>query len=242
LNKIVNIFNSPEELSAECAKEFAGMVKEAAGRNLTFTVALSGGSTPELLFSILAEKYSTDIPWDIVHFFWGDERCVPPDNSESNYGMTKKILLDKISIPSENIHRIRGEEDPDTEAARYAEEISGSTLKRDGLPCFNLILLGMGDDGHTASIFPGNLELLTSDRICAVAIHPVTSQKRITMTGKILNNADYVIFMVTGMKKQNVVNQILDNMPSASRYPASFITPIHGSLKWFLDSEAANLL
>jgi 6-phosphogluconolactonase len=242
LDKEVRIFQSPFELAEKFAEEMAGMIIASAKKQKLFNVSLSGGSTPELLFSILSENYARSVPWQYVHLFWGDERCVPPDNIESNFGMTQSKLLRRISIPSGNIHRIRGEEDPAGEAGRYSEELLSHTLKRDSLPLFDLMLLGLGEDGHTASIFPEQMELMVSDKICAIASHPVTKQKRITITGRVINNADQVVFLVTGKKKEEIVEKIVKHKPSAQNFPASFIVPVYGRLSWFLDHDAGNLL
>ena len=143
--------------------------------------------------------------------------------------MTRRTLLEKIDIPSSNIHRIKGEDDPEKEALRYSEEISACTAKRDGLPLFDLIMLGLGEDGHTASIFPGHKELFNSDKICEVAVHPVTLQKRITLTGRVINNAESVTFLVTGKKKAEIVEKIIKKSSSAINFPASYIVPVYGS-------------
>jgi 6-phosphogluconolactonase len=242
LDKIVKIFPSSDELALKFAEELALMINASAKVKKTFTVALSGGSTPEALFALLGSKYAQSIQWEYVHFFWGDERCVPPDNSESNFAMTNRTLLSKIQVPSTNIHRIKGEDDPEIEAVRYSEEILSSTRNKHGLPVFDLILLGLGDDGHTASIFPGHLEMLNSDKICLTASHPVTQQKRITLTGRVINNADDVVFLVTGKKKEDIVEKILKNKAEAINYPAFYIVPAYGSLRWFLDEDAGRLI
>jgi len=242
MQKTVRIFALPEELAAECAKEIARLINRSAEKKKIFTIALSGGSTPELLFTKLGEEYSKSVQWESVHVFWGDERCVPPDDSESNFGMTLSRFLSKIEIPAENIHRIKGEDDPEGEALRYSDEISRFTEEKDGLPAFSMVILGMGEDGHTASIFPGHSELLISDKICEVAVHPVSGQKRITITGRVINNADSVYFLVTGKKKQDVLDKILNDKPAAKSYPAYFIEPVDGDLIWYLDRDAAGLL
>jgi 6-phosphogluconolactonase len=242
LDKIIKIYSTPRELAENFARELVSRIDESAKNNKHFTMALSGGSTPEILFTLLRDNYARSVPWEYVQIFWGDERCVPPKNSESNFGMTKKQLLEKIKIPSLNVHRIKGEDDPEEEASRYSEEISLHTGIRDGVPLFDLVLLGLGEDGHTASIFPGHLELLDSKKICEVTFHPVTLQKRITLTGRVINNADWVAFLVTGKKKQVVVRKILEKDPASLNYPASFIFPVYGRLCWFLDKEAGKLL
>jgi 6-phosphogluconolactonase len=242
LNKTINIFSTPAELAERFAEDLVLMINESEKAKKSFTVSLSGGSTPEMLFSILGSKYSKSVPWKNVHFFWGDERCVSPDDSESNFGMTKRTLFDKINIPESNIHRIMGENDPSDEALRYSSEIISFTEKKNGLPSFDIVLLGLGEDGHTASIFPGNLKLLTSDKICDVAVNPYSGQKRITITGLTINNADTLFFLVTGKKKAEIVENIFKNKPASLNYPASYIVPLYGQLHWYLDGDAASML
>jgi 6-phosphogluconolactonase len=239
IESIVKIFPTPYDLAMNFASEMVRMINEAAKEKKPFTIALSGGSTPELLFRLLAEKFGETVPWQYVHFFWGDERCVSPTDGESNFGMTSRTLLSKITIPEQNIHRIAGDADPAAEAMRYGEEISRFTSNRNGIPCFNLVILGLGEDGHTASIFPGHLDLLDSEKNCAVASHPVTGQKRITITGMVINNADNVTFLVTGEKKALIVEKLFKKNPVSLNYPAAYAVPIFGLLSWFLDKEAA---
>ncbi len=242
MDRIVKIFPTPYELAEKFAEEMVSMITEANKLGKPFSVALSGGSTPELLFSLLGDHYAKAVSWQNVHLFWGDERCVAPGNPESNFGMTKNKLIDKIEIPVSNIHRIKGEENPVNEAIRYSDEIFSSTANRNGLPFFDLVILGLGDDGHTASIFPGNLELLNSEKICDVASHPVTNQKRITITGRVINNASRVVFLVTGKKKSEIVEKIINNRDEALSFPASYIIPAEGMLTWYVDKESASLL
>ena len=238
LDKIVKIFSSPSELAMNFAEEMFQMISGSAKKNEPFTIALSGGSTPEILFNLLSEKYADSIDWKYVHFFWGDERCVPADNNESNFGMTQSTLLSKINIPSGNIHRIIGEADPVKEAIRYSEEIFINTDNRDGVPLFDLIILGLGEDGHTASIFPGYLEYFESEEVCIVASHPVTGQKRISITGRVINNARRIVFLVTGSKKRTIVKKMFKKDPASLNYPAAHVVPVYGSLSWFLDKAA----
>jgi 6-phosphogluconolactonase len=241
LDTVIKISPSQDELAHDLARELADMINSAAEIKKILNIVLSGGSTPGLLFSTIADHFSDSISWDNVHFFWGDERCVPPEDPESNFGMAKRALLDRIKIPSSNIHRIIGENNPEKEAVRYSKEIASFIRNKDGLPVFDLIILGLGEDGHTASIFPGNQELITSEKICRVAIHPSTLQKRVTMTGRVINNADIIIFLVTGSHKAEMVSAIIDH-PGITDYPAALIEPVHGVLKWYLDSDAAAML
>ena len=193
MNEIIKIFPTPQALAESLALDLVNQIREADTRDRPFTIALSGGNTPRLLFTVLGDLYASSVPWDKVHFFWVDERCVPPEDPESNFGMTFKVLFSKINIAQENIHRIKGEDDPVKEAERYSKEINDFTVKRDRLPFFDIMLLGLGEDGHTASLFPGNEKLFLTDKICISAVHPSTGQKRITITGKVINNAANII-------------------------------------------------
>ncbi|MBK7132829.1 MAG: 6-phosphogluconolactonase [Bacteroidales bacterium] len=241
MNKKFKIFPTPYELAEKFAEEMVGMIRESAERR-----HLQLHCRVDLLLNCyshcLGSKYAKAVSWRNVHLFWGDERCVAPDSPESNFGMTKRKLIDKIEIPASNIHRIKGEEDPAIEAVRYSDEILSITQRRSALPLFDLFILGLGDDGHTASIFPGNLDLLNSEKICDVAVHPVSNQKRITITGRIINNASRVVFLVTGKKKADIVEKIINNRAEALPFPASHIAPAEGMLTWYVDKESASLL
>jgi 6-phosphogluconolactonase len=241
LKKEIKIFSSPSKLAEKFAEELVAMIKDSSATKGIFTLALSGGSTPKLLFSILGNHYTDSVAWKYVNLFWSDERCVPPDDPESNFGMAKKTFLDKIKIPAKNIHRIKGEKDPSEEVIRYSNEIKGLTGQRSELPVFDLILLGLGEDGHTASIFPGDNKLLFSEKICEISIHPISFQKRITLTAKVINNAENVIFLVTGTNKAEIVSAINESLVPVD-YPASYIEPRSGILKWYLDDEAAKMV
>ncbi len=176
-----------------------------------------------------------------MKIFFGDERCVPPDSEESNYKMANESLFKNISIPKENIFRIKGENDPIKETKRYEEVLKSNLLSLNGIPQFDLILLGLGEDGHTASIFPNQVNLFYSARLCEVAVHPQTKQKRITLTGKIINNAKHVVFLITGKNKANILSKIIDLNNSQGVYPASLVNPKNGKLTWFLDLEASKM-
>lgn len=238
MSNIVKIFPTPQEVAEALASDLIDLIRESEKRNSIFTIALSGGNTPKPLYSVLAEKYAKEADWTNVHFFWVDERCVPPESPESNYRLAMETLLDKIDIFPMNIHRIIGEDNPEQEAGRYSEEINDFTFRKGGLPFFNTILLGLGEDGHTASIFPGNQDLFRSDKTCVTATHPVTGQQRITLTGKIINNAATIVFHVTGRNKADIVRSIVDNNDPEKEYPASSVSPSDGKLFWYLDDEA----
>lgn len=233
---MINIYRDKHELAIAFCEELLKLRKNQE----QFNIALSGGSTPKIIFEELSKNYKDKFDWNEIHFYWGDERCVPPDDTESNYGMTKKYLLDHIDIPRENIHRIKGENDPVIEAERYSDEIKILVNSKNGLPNFDLVMLGLGEDGHTASIFPDQMNLLHSEKICEVATHPSTGQKRITITGKVINNSRAVTFLATGKGKSETLKKVLKEKDE--RLPATYIQPFNGSLKYFVDESAARLL
>lgn len=221
----------------DTARALAAYIAEYVEKgNDPVNIALSGGSTPAELFSILAEKYSRSIDWGKVRFFWVDERCVPPDHSESNYRMTAERLLSRVSIPDENVFRIKGEDNPRKEAERYSSLIKSEVREEEGLPAFDIILLGMGSDGHTASIFPDQLELLKSGNICEVAIHPETRQKRITLTGPVINRGRSIVFLICGSGKKDMLGKVLQGDPL---FPASHVNPDRGEMHFYLDESAS---
>ncbi|MEM7484850.1 MAG: 6-phosphogluconolactonase [Bacteroidota bacterium] len=226
----------------EVAKQFSEYFLELVEGTSIFHVALSGGSTPKIVFDLLATEFSSKIDWSKIHFYWGDERCVPPTDDQSNYKMTVAHLFSKVDVPQEHIHRILGENDPNTETKRYGELLTEHLPLENGIPQFDLVILGMGDDGHTASIFPYEIELWDSNKNCEVAIHPDSGQRRVTLTGKVINNAKEVAFLVTGEGKAEKVTSILEKKKGYMEYPASLVQPNSGNLVWFMDADAAKEL
>lgn len=229
----LNVYKDKQEV----AEKFSHFLSDRIKTNEKISIALSGGSTPKIVFDHLAEHYK-HLDWNKVHLYWGDERCVAPDHEESNYLMTVKHLLSKISIPEVNIHRVYGENDPDEEANRYDKLLSSTLIVKDDVPQFDLVILGMGSDGHTASIFPHEIELWHSEKNCVVAVHPDSGQKRVSITGKVINQAKEVAFLVTGSDKLEKVTQILSQSGNSDKYPASLVNPKSGKLFWFLDEAA----
>jgi 6-phosphogluconolactonase len=195
-----------------------------------FHWALSGGSTPVALFDFLADRYKDDVDWDSVYFYWGDERCVPPSDPQSNYLMTVTHFLSKIRHNPDRVYRIRGEENPIEEANRYHKLLTTR-------PVMDLMMLGLGEDGHTASIFPHQIELFHSDALAVAATH-TNGQPRISMTGNMITNANQTIFLVSGSSKAAVVAQIANNTPESKAYPASLVS----DAIWFMDADAGSLL
>lgn len=237
------IYSSPEDLAVHLAEELKRLSNSLTTYEDKISIALSGGSTPKILFQLLAQPlYRDKIKWKKLHLFWGDERCVPPDHPESNYGMTRENLLQHIEIPESNIHRIRGEITPDAAAKAYSKVIRENVPpERDEIPRFDWVLLGVGEDGHTASLFPGSEVLRIKDKICAVAIHPVSGQKRITLTLPVINHAKKVTFLVAGESKRKVVSEILHQSEGFNKYPAAQVNPVQGELIWLLDKAACKI-
>ncbi len=234
----VKIAPNPKKVAKAAAKLIFKLITESKQKH--FNIALSGGTTPSLLYRRLVKKFQNQIPWHIVHFWWGDERMVDSASPDSNFHMVWQSMLSKVPVDKAQIHTIEGGTNNDeAEALRYAAEIEQFVPIKNQLPCFDLILLGLGEDGHTASIFPDTLNLMESSSICAVVEHPVTAQKRITLTGKIINNASNILFLTTGESKAVVVSNIMNSRESAREYPAYYILPDHGKMVWIIDEAAS---
>ena len=230
------------ELAREAARRFAEMADaftDDAGR---FTVALSGGSTPKAMFQILAEKpFADSLPWRSSYFFWGDERCVPPDHPDSNFRMANEALLSKVPIPSENIFRIPAEdEDHERAAANYSETLQ--TFIAEERPGLDLVFLGMGADGHTASLFPGTTALRVNDRVAVGNYVEKFQSWRITLTADSINRARNIIFLVAGADKAPALKEVIRGPRNPEQYPSQLIEPSHGTLLWMVDEAAAKLL
>jgi 6-phosphogluconolactonase len=230
------------ELAQESARRFAELAEVSTNDAGRFTVALSGGSTPKAMFQILAEKpFADSLPWRSIYFFWGDERCVPPEHADSNFRMANETLLSKVPIPRENIFRILAEdEDHESAAAGYSE-----TLRKffaDEWPHFDLVFLGMGADGHTASLFPGTTALRVNDRIAVDNYVEKLQSWRITLTAASINRARNIIFLVAGEDKAPALNEVISGPRNPELYPSQLIEPSHGALLWMLDEAAASLL
>ncbi len=238
MKKNLQVFETPEQLADSLSRR---LLLSNNKKETKFNIAVSGGNTPVIFFKHLSSNpYKSEIIWSKLNIFWCDERCVPPESSESNFGETKKYLLDSISIPQSNIHRIKGESDPNREAVRYATEVEKYLPKgNNNLPVFDWVLLGIGEDGHTASLFPRKNLLFVYSNIAGVARHPVTNQFRISLTRDVLNNAGQITFVVTGKKKAKIVSEIFNNLPVSKSYPAAEIKPVNGSIDWMIDKEAA---
>ncbi|MBK9487746.1 MAG: 6-phosphogluconolactonase [Haliscomenobacter sp.] len=217
---------------------FAEWLGELVASKDSFSIALSGGRTPIYLFDYLVTHYREKIDWQKIKFYWGDERCVPPDHADSNYRAALEHLLAPLAIPAENIFRIQGEQDPAEEAQRYAQVLRDTLPMVGVIPQVDLVLLGMGADGHTASLFPNRLDLLPSTQICEAVEHPESGQPRVTFTMELINQARYVAFLVTGADKAEKVRIITRGEKNSKLYPASYVNPRSGQLYWFFDEAA----
>ena len=242
----IKIVADAVQLAREAADEFLRLAQAAVREKDLFTVALSGGSTPKILYSLLAneEPWRSNLPWEKIHFFWGDERHVPPSDPDSNYRMTYEAMLSKAPVPSSNVHRIKGEE-PDAQkaAAEYERELRGFFhLPPHEFPAFELILLGIGPDGHTASLFPGTDALKERERLVVANWVEKFNAYRITLTLPVLNNAANIVFLVSGAEKAKVLRAVLQGESGAEQFPAQMIRPVNGRLLWLVDETAASAL
>ena len=237
--RTVSVFPDEGTLFEAVAEQITRALEEALGARPEATVVLTGGNTPRRLYELLASPlYRDRIGWPRVHLFWGDERCVPPDDPQSNYGMTRETLLSKVPVAADHVHRMLGElEDPDKAARRYEAEIS-QVVRESRKPVFDVVLLGMGEDGHTASLFPGTRwdeqRLVTSNYV------PKLGSWRLTMTPRLLNAARSVIFLVSGSGKAKALAAVLEGPQGV--FPAQRIAPERGALTWMIDSAAAGEL
>ncbi len=233
-----------EHLSNAAAEFICSLADEGSNKSGLFTIALSGGKTPKSLYANLARPlYTTRMSWSHIHLFWGDERCVPPDHPESNFSMAFRALISKVPIPVQNIHRIPAETEPPEEAAEAYEavlrEFFSSRRKAGPISTFDVILLGVGKDGHTASLFPGDQALEEKKRWVTAVRAPQGSPPvpRITLTLPLINGARWVLFMVSGSGKREVVRSILqDPLLAAQRFPAARVNP-GGRVVWLIDNE-----
>jgi len=243
----IRVLVDDEDLCRVAAEEFVRLADEGVRARGHFAVALSGGSTPKTLYRLLAGEgggFRERVPWRHIHVFWGDERHVPPDHPESNFRMAYEAMLSRVPIPPSNVHRIPAE-NPD--ASRVAEEYARTLREFFGLaggqlPRFDLILLGLGPDGHTASLFPGTDEVHEQTRLVAAPWVEKLDAHRITLTPPVLNNAAHVIVLVSGEKKAEMLRAVLEGEYQPDRFPAQVVRPVDGRLVWMVDQAAARLL
>ena len=240
-NREIIICRDSVELSRKAAEQFVALARQAIAARGRVSVALSGGSTPKALYSLLATgKFSEQLAWRQIHLFWGDERCVAPDHAESNFRMVKESLLSRILIPSENVHRMIGEIEPAIAATAYETELRQFLhLSQEKLPRFDLVLLGLGEDGHTASLFPGSSALNETEHFVATTYVEKLNAHRLTLTFPVINNAAQITFLIAGQSKGAVVKEILGNEAGGATYPAARIEPHSGECAWMITADAA---
>ena len=236
----LHVLPTTEEAAQAKAQFVAALARECTAAQGRFNIALSGGSTPRRLYEVLASPpYSKEMAWDRWQMFWSDERCVPADHEDSNYRMAREELLDHVAIPDTNVHRMRGDDDPH-EAAQAYEAVVREVVQSQA-PSFDLILLGIGDDGHTASLFPGTEALGEQDRLVVDNWVPDLQVHRITFTLPLINAAKVVAFLDTDETKAGVLRQVLEPAPGEDMPPAGLVRPSPGVVHWFLTKQAAKL-
>jgi len=245
--RVIRVLEDPAALFRAAAEEFVARVRAAVEARGSCAVALAGGSTPRGIHGVLTDPGAglrARVPWEAVHLFWGDERHVPPDHSDSNYRMAAETLLSKVPVPPSNVHRVRAEE-PDADGAARAyerdlqESFGGRKRMDGGWPRFDLCLLGMGPDGHTASLFPGTGAVYEATRLVAAPWVPKLASHRITLTPPVFNAAEAVVFVAAGADKAATLAAVLEGERCEDLYPSQTIQPVRGDLVWLVDRAAA---
>lgn len=230
-----------EALSNAAAELFAAAARRAVATHCRFAVALAGGETPRSTYELLAASpFREELPWQNIHVFWGDERCVPADDSRSNALMARRALLDHVPVQAANLHPITCAHDPQQSATDYERLLRA--FFANGPPHFDLVFLGLGDDGHTASLFPGSATLAEQEHWTAVTARSGEEFSRVTLTLPCLNRAAQVMFLVAGAGKARILQAVLEAEPESAPLPARLIRPMDGKLVWLVDKAAANLL
>lgn len=237
------VWPTPADMAQAAAHLFADRVEKAVATRGIARIAISGGSTPKIIFQLLADPagpFLNTIPWDKLQLFWVDERCVAPDDPESNYGVARDLLLSKVPIPEANVFRMEGELDPEQAAARY-ESTLRNVMKLEGAetPAFDLVTLGMGPDGHTASLFPNTAGLDEIGRLVIANHVPQKDTWRISLTWPVINHAAEVAFEIDGEGKASILAEVLTGPRDIERLPSQLIRPASGKLLFLLDEAAA---
>ena len=242
MNFEIRVFKDPERLSHDAATLFTEQTAKAIEERGRFLVTLNGGSTPNRLFQLLAMEYREKVDWDKVHVFWGDERCVSPDDPESSYGQARGVFLSHVPIPDSNIHRVNTDLGPAEASRDYSLTLKDFASPPLEFPRFDLVYLGMGEDGHTASLFPGSPVDVTEPTLSVTAHYQDRPANRVTLTQLVFNEARMVAFMVTGDRKAVTLAEVLSDRYNPAQYPAQRISPKNGTLIWLVDEDAAEKL
>jgi 6-phosphogluconolactonase len=240
----VTILDDPQSVYVHAAEEITHFSGEDICTHAEFTIALSGGSTPAAIYELLASRFRLSVDWKEVQFWWGDERCVPPDDRQSNYAMANRTLLSHLELRPEQVHRMRGELVPAEAARAYEQELKSAFSLADGeFPRFGLVMLGLGDNRHTLSLFPGHKAAIEETRRLVVADEvEATPGPRVTFTPPVANHAWRAMFVVTGKGKAEAVRDVIAGPRDPLKFPAQIIEPSDGELIWVLDKAAASLL
>ncbi len=237
----IHIEQSRETFAKSVAGKLAAILTRATENGKDGSFVLSGGNTPREVYRLLGSApVSERLPWNRIHLYFGDERMVPPDHPDSNYGMARQELIDRVPIPTGNVHRIHGELSPADAARQYASELQ--TLTGRGIPRFDCVLLGIGEDGHTASLFPGTSALDEHEKTVAALYVPRLNTWRVTLTFPVLNKARNIVFLADGEQKAPVLKKLLEAPAPTPDLPATMIRPHSGELFWMLDSAAASFM
>jgi 6-phosphogluconolactonase len=238
------VIDDAQALYVRAAEEIAHFAGEAICTHGEFTLCLTGGSTPASTYELLATRFHLSVDWKEVQFFWGDERCVPPDDPESNFGMANRTMLSRLALQPEQLHRIRGEDDPAQAASEYERLLQGFFhLEQPGdFPCFNLLLLGLGENAHVASLFPRHPALHEKTRLAVAVDVEASPRRRISLTMPVINNAERVMFLVSGEKKAAAVKNVLQGPEDPGQYPAQLVKPGSSQIVWLMDKAAASAL
>jgi len=246
MTRVLQVFDDAQAVAFAAANALVTRALDAIAARGRFSVALSGGATPLRFFSELAARIrsgapgATAVAWDQVHVFWGDERAVPPDHPDSNFGAARSVLLAYLRVPDANVHRIEGELDPGEAAATYEEVLRRQFgISQGAWPVFDLIFLGLGPDLHTASLFPGSAALDERERLAVATWVPSQDAHRISVTPPVINHARAVMFLVTGGDKAPALRTVLETEPDPMRRPAQVVRPVDGELIWVVDRAAA---
>ncbi len=239
--KKIQVYDTKEKLAEAATNLIIGTIDDAVQNHGRCAIALAGGNTPRAIYRLLAdEQFKSRIDWNALHLFWGDERTVPPDHPESNFGMAQEALLSRVPLPEENNHRIRGEIPPQEASEKYTNDLRLFFLNQP--PQLDLILLGIGDDGHTASLFPGTEAVTEAKKPVAAVFVPKLDTWRVTMTLPLINSAKKIAFIVSGSSKSQIVGNLLRLDKPESKWPASLVRPENAIPQWLLDVEAAALI
>jgi 6-phosphogluconolactonase len=238
------VMDNAQALYVRAAEEIAHFAGEAICTHGEFTLCLTGGSTPASTYELLATRFHLSVDWKEVQLFWGDERCVPPDDPASNFGMANRTMLSKLALRPEQVHRMRGEDEPAQAAHEYERELRAffRLEQPDDFPSFNLLLLGLGENAHVASLFPGHPALHEKTRLAVAVEVEAVPRRRISLTFPVINHAERVMFLVSGANKAAAVRQILQGPPDPDQYPGQYVKPDRGEVVWLLDQAAASAL